>query len=301
MAGYLHPKYVESMAEFGKPHPLPGCGGYLLARTIPHTEHLDAMGCYPLFCCQDWAKLQGDLEVLRGQMVSVALVTDPFGEFQVEQLQDYFPDRMIHYKDHLVVDFTGDRPISFSGNHKRNIKKALRGVAVEFCARLETALDDWTLLYKNLIRRHSIKGIAAFSRWSFEELFKVPGLLAFRAVHGAETVGMTLVIIQGKWSYSHLSAYSERGYELRASYALFNAAIEHLKSMDISGLSLGSAAGVQTKVQDGLTEFKRGWANASKPVYFCGRILDPSRYEQIVKANPIPPTDYFPAYRLGEF
>jgi hypothetical protein len=301
MNGYRHPKYAQSLAEFGKPFSLAKCGGQLLARQIPNTDYMDAMGCYPLFCCRDWGRLHEDLETLRDEMVSVALVTDPFGDFQIEQLLECFPDKMFHYKDHLVVDFTGDRPISFSGNHKRNIKKALRGVAVEFCASLEPVLDDWILLYKNLIQRHSIKGIAAFSRWSFEELFKVPGLLAFRAVHGAETVGMTLVIIQGKWSYSHLSAYSERGYELRASYALYNAAIEHLKSMGISGLSLGAAAGTQAKAQDGLTEFKQGWANASKPVYFCGRILNPSRYEQVVIANSIHSTHYFPTYRLGEF
>ena len=81
MTGYLHPGYAESLAEFGKPHPLARCGGHLLARQIANSGCLDALGCYPLFCCQDWTRLREDLEELRGRMVSVALVTDPMGNY----------------------------------------------------------------------------------------------------------------------------------------------------------------------------------------------------------------------------
>ena len=79
MTGYLHPEYAGSLSEFGKPQLLPRSGGQLLVRQIPNTDCVDAMGCYPLFCCRDWDQLPEDIEGLREQLVSVALVTDPFG------------------------------------------------------------------------------------------------------------------------------------------------------------------------------------------------------------------------------
>jgi len=44
------------------------------------------MGPYPLFCCSDWSELAADLDELCDSVVSVVLVTDPFGEWTVEQL-----------------------------------------------------------------------------------------------------------------------------------------------------------------------------------------------------------------------
>jgi len=35
--------------------------------------------------------------------------------------------------------------------------------------------------------------------------------------------------------------------------------------------------------------------------YFCGRVFDGEKYEEIVRAQHTPPTGYFPAYRAGEF
>jgi hypothetical protein len=78
MTGYLHPGYAESLAEFGKPRPLPRCGGHLVAREIPNTDWMDAMGCYPLFYCRDWTRLREDLEGLCDRLVSEA-DPDPIG------------------------------------------------------------------------------------------------------------------------------------------------------------------------------------------------------------------------------
>ena len=39
----------------------------------------------------------------------------------------------------------------------------------------------------------------------------------------------------------------------------------------------------------------------TRTAYFCGRIFDRRLYQEIVKSAGIVDTDYFPAYRLGEF
>ena len=59
--GYLHPAYAASLVEFGSPRELPGCGGWILERSIPHRTERDAMGCYPLFACREWQNLPRDL------------------------------------------------------------------------------------------------------------------------------------------------------------------------------------------------------------------------------------------------
>jgi hypothetical protein len=60
-SGYMHPNYAHSLREFGEPRELPGSGGWILERIIPGTPYRDAMGCYPLFACNDWSKLANDL------------------------------------------------------------------------------------------------------------------------------------------------------------------------------------------------------------------------------------------------
>jgi len=98
MNGYSHPAYAASLAEFGCPRALPRSGGWLLERPITDTPYRDAMGCYPLFACSDWSKLDLDLEELRGELVSVAIVADPFGEHDPEHLRKCFPTLVTPFK-----------------------------------------------------------------------------------------------------------------------------------------------------------------------------------------------------------
>jgi hypothetical protein len=172
---------------------------------------------------------------------------------------------------------------------------------VERCAKPTRHLDEWAGLYTNLIRRYQITGIAAFSQDAFAKQLDVPGIVAFRARHEGVTVGMLLWYIQGSVGYYHLGAYSEFGYELRASFALFSFAIEHFAANGLRWLNLGAGAGVKGNNTDGLSRFKRGWSTGIRTVYFCGRIFNHSRYEEIAKAKGIGITGYFPAYRRGEF
>ena len=300
MNGYQHPNYTNSLIEFGSPRELPRSRGWILERQIPGFADRDAMGPYPLFACRDWSSLHMDLDEIKHELISLALITDPFGDYDAGYLRLCFNDAVFPFKEHFVVDL--NRPIHsvVSDNHRRNTEKVSPQVLVERCGQPARYLDEWIDLYTNLIRRHQIAGIAAFSRDSFAKQLCVPGIVAFRARHEGITVGMLLWYIQGNVGYYHLGAYSEHGYELRVSFALFSFALEHFACNGLRWLNLGAGAGIKGDNTDGLSRFKRGWATGTRTVYFCGRIYNHARYAEIVKATGLGTTTYFPAYRGGE-
>lgn len=130
----------------------------------------------------------------------------------------------------------------------------------------------------------------------------VPGLSMFRASDGDETVGITLWYANRGVAYYHLGAYSDAGYELEASFAIFWYVIDYFARHDVQWLDLGAGAGVSSAEKtDGLTRFKRGWANDTRNAYFCGRIFDRARYEEAMRIRNVTASEYFPAYRKGEF
>jgi hypothetical protein len=299
-SGYAHPAYAAALEEFGQPRELIDSGGWILERGIPGASACDAMGCYPLFACRDWFSLQHDLNSIGQDLVSLVIVTDPFGAFSEGLLRDTFRDWVVPFKEHFVVDLS--RPLSdfVCSHHRRNAEKALRSVYVEKCKNHMQFVHDWTDLYATLIKRHEIKGIAAFSASSFAKQFSVPGIVAFRAVHNEATVGMALWYVQGEIGYYHLGAYNSVGYQLRTSFALFQSALEYFRD-NLQWLNLGAGAGEKGDSSDGLSRFKRGWSTGSRIAYLCGRIFDPKRYNEIVQAKGISTHRYFPAYRAGEF
>lgn len=296
-AGYADPAYAAALAEVGEPRLLPRCRGSILVRRTPGLSYEDGIGPYPLFSCADWSGLAADLDDLRDDLVSVSLVADPFGDWTLDELRACFPDRMVAFKEHHVVDLS--QGLGISSHHRRNARKALRDVDVEIVSPPAEMLDEWIELYENLVRRHEITGMAAFSAGSFATQFDVGGLVAIRASVEEETVGVTLWFVQGDVAYYHLGAYSQRGYELKASFALFATALEHFAREGLAWLSLGAGAGIGDAEGDGLDRFKDGWATGTRTAYLCGRILSPDRYREL--SNGVAQTSYFPAYRAGEF
>lgn len=293
--------YARSLIEYGEPLELPASQGWILKRPIPGTRQFDGMGCYPIFVCQDWSALGVDLAGLAEQLVCCSLVTDPFGRYNQQDLLSTFVDIARPYKQHFVIDLQ-QRPMNFvSDHHQRNADKALSKVVVEDCAEPLQYLDEWIALYSNLIERHQITGITRFSVAAFAQQLSIPGIAAFRARLAAQTIGMILWYVQGNIGYYHLGAYSADGYRLQASFALFWKALEHFSSKGLQWLSLGAGAGAHGDMNDGLTRFKRGWSTNVRTVYFCGRIFNQKKYQEIVQTKGIPPSNYFPAYRLGEF
>lgn len=297
----MHGSYAESLFEFGSPLQLWRCQGWLLRRKIPDSEYHDAMGCYPIFSCVEWSRLREDLEDLCSELVSAVLVTDPFGTYDVADLKESFKDIMIPFKQHFITDLSRPRKTFVSAHHQRNARRALRNLNIEKCSKPAALLDDWTRLYRILVKKHGIKGLAAFSCQSFAKQLMVPGIIAFRAERNAATEGMLLWYVQGDVAYYHLGAYSERGYELGASFALFSYAIDYFVRQGLRWLNLGGGAGVDIGVNSGLSRFKQGWSTGTRTAYFCGRIFDKAKYNEIVEARSARPTNYFPAYRFGEF
>ncbi len=301
MNGYLHAGYAQSLAEFGSPRKLPRSGGWILERQIPGFPYHDAMGCYPLFACQDWSQLYADLEDTGKELISLSLVTDPFGEYDEAYLHRCFRDVVIPFKEHFVIDLSRPMDTFVCGHHRRYARKALRQLHIERCQDPTQVINEWVDLYAALIERHNIKGILAFSELAFGKQLSVPGIVALRAVYEETTVGMLLWYVQGEVGYYHLGASSATGYELRASFALFWTAIEYFTAARLRFLDLGAGAGVRNDPRDGLSRFKRGWSNGTRTAYFCGRIFDQTRYTEIVQAKGISDDNYFPAYRKGEF
>jgi hypothetical protein len=94
-------------------------------------------------------------------------------------------------------------------------------------------------------------------------------------------------------AYSHLAAFSELGYRLRAGYALNDAAIDHFRGRRL--IEFGGGAGPADDPQDGLIRFKRGFTNRAEAFQLCGKILDGGAYAQLAAGAAA--SDYFPAYR----
>jgi hypothetical protein len=258
------------------------------------------MGCYPLFACQSWSQLQSDLESIGNSLISLVVVTDPFGEYDATLLKECFPDLAMPFKEHFVVDLSRPPDRFVRPHHQRNARKALREIRVEECSNPVEFLDDWINLYDALKVRHNITGMTAFSRKSFAKQLCVPGVVMLRAIHNDATVGIVVWYRQVHRAYYHLGAYNALGYELGASFALFSYAIEHFADAGMLWLNLGAGAGL-THEGSGLDRFKEGWSTGTRTAYLCGRIFDRKNYESLAVIRNASRTAYFPAYRFGEF
>ena len=256
------------------------------------------MGCYPLFSCNDWTGLAADLELRRSEWVSVALVTDPFGNFDEALLQRTF-DRVVPFKEHFVADLSLSMDQLVSKHHQKHARRGLRNVQVDVVDQPLDGLDEWMVLYDVLCERHGISGIRAFSRDSFLAQLQLDGVSVLRARSEGQTVGMQIWLQQGDVVFTHLAAYNELGYKVDASYALHLTATEYFQK-HAKWLGLGAGAGSGASSQ-GLSEYKHGWSTGTRQAYFCGKVLQPERYDSLIAAVSSEPSTYFPAYRAGEF
>ena len=297
MKGYSHPGYAESLAEFGTPRRLARSGGWILERPLQGFPWRDAMGCYPLFACRDWGHLHSDLEAIGSELVSLSLVTDPFGNYDPDLLQGCF-DLVIPFKKHYVRALS--EPLKLSRHHLRYSRRAFGNVTVDVCEEPSRFLDEWTELYGELSRRFNIQGIRAFSRAAFEKQLNIPGAILFRALYRGHAVGAHLVFAQDDVCYAHLAGFNALGHDLMASYAIYWTEIEYFADK-AEWIDWGGGVGIRNDGNDGLNQFKRGWSTATPTSYFCGRIFNRERYDEMQRCCGIGATDYFPAYRQGEF
>jgi hypothetical protein len=294
---YLHPRYARSLSAFGEPLKLPRCDGWLLRRDIPGADAADAAGCYPLFACRDWSRLGEDVDALEG-VVSVVLVTDPFGRFAREELEPHF-DEVRPFKSHFVVDLTEPVERVASRHHRYYARRALRELEIEQQVRPADLLDEWTGLYAGLVKRKGLRGIQAFSRHAFATQLQLPGAVMLVARLDGELVGADWYYVNGAVAYRHLAASSPEGYRVSASYALQWRAIELLAELGVRSLDIGGAPGLSEQPDDGLRQFKKGWSTHTLPTYLATRVLDRRRYDELSHGAGAA-DGYFPAYRAME-
>ena len=297
--GYLHRLYVESLAEFGVPRELASAGGWILQRQTPVPGLQDAMGCYPLFCCHDWQRLNEDFRRLQDTVVCLSLVADPFGNHTPDLLRSLF-EVILPFKQHFVADLGLPLEQFTSARHRKCARRALQKISVEICSNPSAHLDEWVRLYDHLIERHHITGMRRFSRESFAKQLSVPGMVMFRATEGDELLSLDLWYVQGEVAQGHLVGTSPRGYELCVSYGLKLFILQYFTGK-VRWVNLGAAPGVNAQADNGLACFKRGWSSETRTAYFCGKILNPSAYRELVRATRSEGTEFFPAYRDGEF
>jgi hypothetical protein len=292
----MHRRFAESHREFGAPRELPGCGGWIVERTIPGSDAKDAMGCYPLFACRDWSRLHADIEDLRSGLVSLALVADPFGDYDEAYLHRCFPDLVLPFKEHYVVDLTRPSQQVVSKHHRKYARKALRRVEVHVHPNPPDFLETWIALHDQLVAKHHITGIGAFSRSAFAEQLGTPGAVLQWASYQGEPVAAILYLEHGEVAYAHILGCSPVGYAQFALYGLLWCAIEHFRA-SAHWLDLMGVPGLADEGSEGIRQFKRGWTAETRMAWLCGSILDRPRYAELVEATGTAAATYFPAYR----
>jgi hypothetical protein len=286
---YARVEYAQAFS--GRVLNVPEWGTAVLLRPIPGTELEDALGCYPLTVFEQGADLTGGLERLRDSgLVSVALVPDPLTRLDPLALSRVFTVCR-RFKVHYLVDHSLGSP-AISPTHRRWMRKASR--ACELAAvSLRDALGSWIRLYDATIERHAISGLQKFSTSYFGALAEMPEVEALAARVEGETVAMALWVRSPGVVYYHLGASNRLGYKTHAMYGIFALALERFAGAPI--LHLGGSAGIAPDQNDGLAQFKRGFANRAVEAWFCGACLDPERYAALSKGREH--TQFFPAYR----
>lgn len=296
--GYSSDAFADVYRNFGRPRPLPACGGAVLLRPIADTGLTDAVGFYPLFSCQDWGNLSTDLMDLGRECVSLVLVADPFAPIGEPDLKRLF-NRVVLYKHHFIADLSKPTREFVSAKRFRSARSVLRQIDVEVATDARAWVSDWMTLQQELDRRHGLKGMQRLSPDAVALLFQVPGAVVFRAQFQGATVGMHIDIVENGRAYAHLAAYSGEGYRLNVSTALNVYELEYFRGR-VECIDWGGVAGHSDNPEDGLGVFKARFSNARIPAFLCGRIFDESRYEDLTSRRAKTCASYFPAYRSGE-
>ncbi len=294
--GYAGAGYAASQTHLGRPLRLPASGAHLIVRPIPGSELADGSGPYPLFDCEEWAALAGDLRSLEAELVSVVCVPDPL-RAPVQALAEAFPDLLRPFKHHRVVELDGDWRAGVSPHHARAARRGRRKLAIERVVDPSEALGDWCDLYDNLLQRQTVGAAAHFSRLGFARQLALPQLCAYRARLAERTVGMSLFVRRGNAVHYHLSAADELGRRNEAGYALLERALGDFEELGLERVDLGGAAGLHEDPTDGLAAFKDGWTRSRITAMLAGRILDRAAYADLAGEQAC--GDFFPAYRGG--
>jgi hypothetical protein len=285
---YATAAYADALSFTGRAIDLPEWGGFAFARPIEGGGE-DAVGPYPRAPLPPDADLEGGLERLHAEgLVSAVLVPDPLQSPDPSRLASAF-ELSRPFKTHLLIDRT--RGFDPTKHHRDEIRRGLRRCTVQAVS-LAVELETWRSLYDGLVARHDIVGAANFPDAYFATLAGMETFTAFAARVDGEIAGMALWFEHAGIAVSHLNAANSVGYANGVNYALYSAAIEHFA--DAAVIDLGGGAGRRDAPEDGLFQFKRGFANSEVMAMICGSVLDASEYARLSAGRA---ASFFPAYR----
>lgn len=219
----------------------------------------------PLGSLNPRCDVSAGLAELREKGVStISLVTDPMWSPERSVLAEAF-DVCRPFKEHYLVDRDGG--IRLRKRHRNRINQARRVGKVREIS-LSEHLATWLELYRgNVAKLHIAE---PFPDSYFEAIAGMPSLRVLAVEAGGKLVAITLWVAHHDTLYFHDGASGEVGREVAAAYAAFAYAIE---TTDRRYVLLGGSAGLRDEPSDGLSMFKRGFANAVVPGYLCSARL----------------------------
>lgn len=293
----LHPYASAAYADAFTGHEklwLPHAGIHVLLRPVPGSEHKDAMGCYPICPFRACPGFAEDLDVLRrAGAVSLVLVTDCLDQPDEGFLRRHF-SLCRPYKTHYTYDVA--LPDSdYSKHHRDRIRRARKSCETRE-VHLADHLEDWMACYETLVRKRGITGIQNFPRRYFEAVAAMPEATTIAAFAEGQFVSAHIWMRHEGKLYAHLAASTDLGYKLRSAFVIYDHAIQRFKQECI--IDFGGGAGAEESEQDGLRDFKRGFANGETRNFLCGAVLDEAAYRNLCARRGVDSAiGFFPAYR----
>lgn len=289
MHPYNSAEFINSFKGLSEVQSLEKTQTCVRLREIEGTAYQDAINLSPRFYIDDERSLQNAVNELKNRdIISATLIPDPLKPLPNA---DRIFDVTAPFKTHYVLDYAQDWEAR--GIHKSNIRYAKNKCEVKRI-HFSEYLKDWQKLWDVLVERHQIKGLGKFSESHFKSLANVPGLVTYGAFdNDGNIIAMSLWFETPDYAVSHLNACTPEGYKAQANYAIYNFLIQDMK--DKKSLDLGGNFGLKDNPEDGLSKFKAGFSNTTKPSFIAGVICDSQKYKELSAGKEN--TSFFPAYR----
>ncbi len=289
---YLSRHYADALACDQQVVVLPDSAIPLILRSVETERNIcDAAGPYPITPLLTASLSMNDEICMRDHNIaSLSCVSDVF--YAPDDISWW--DHAVDYKEHYIRQLRENDDYSYTKHHRYEVRRSLRYCEVRLFT-LADYLEQWCALYDRLIERHQMTGVSAFSHAYFSQLAEMPELVCTGAFDNNQLISAHLWLAYEGYVYSHLAASSDRGYELRAAYPIYDLAIRHFTGKGAHYIDFGGGAG-NTTASQGLIRFKKGFCNETRTNKILGKIIMPERYEEL--CSSLGRSDhYFPAYR----
>jgi hypothetical protein len=228
-----------------------------------------AMGFRPYWSADPGSDPEAGLHELReAGIASVSTRTDPMWSPDASPLRAAF-DVCRPFAECHLLDREADPQIR--KRHRNRINQARRIGEVRDVA-LADHLDRWLELYQGNVDERQLQ---PYPTGYFEQFASLEGLRTVAVVIDGEIESITLWVGHQDTIYFHESASSPKGMATSAAHAAYAHVIE--TATDFTFVLLGPRGGIRAERSDGVDMFKRGFANATVPSYFCTSSLSSER------------------------